>query len=304
VIAGLISIGTNSTRALVADIDAGKGRSLLHRSTGTRIGAGLKERGHLEAQPMRRTLEAIREHCRAMEHLVREPPVIATSALRRADNAAEFVAAVREITGTTLQVLSGDDEARCSFVGAVSGLSGDASTVYGVLDTGGGSTEYAVGDKRGPHRFESFEIGAVRLTEAVPELAGTQGSVGAAPLDRARALADEAIAGMTTFPHIDRLLFVGGSATTTVSLTAGKREMFEYAELTRDSLQTAVRRLAAMDLEARKALPGMNPQRADILLAGALVLDAVFERTMRDRAVVSTNDVLLGFLLQRYLPNS
>ena len=298
-IAGLISIGTNSTRALVADINGGTGRTLLHRSTGTRIGEGLKERGHLDEAAMERTLTAIREHFEAMRHLSPNVRVIATSALRRADNAPEFAARVRDITGATLEIISGDEEARCSFIGAVSGIAAPGGEHFGVLDTGGGSTEYAVGDKTAPAHIVSCEIGAVRLTETVPELDGTHGAISEETMDRAAAIATEAIAPIGSFPKVERLVFVGGSATTTISVLAQKRESFAYADLTRSDLQGIIAHLRALDLDARKALPGMNPQRADILLAGAIVLDAAFKRTLHDRALVSTNDVLLGFLLTR-----
>lgn len=298
-IAGLISIGTNSTRALVADLDGGTGRTLLHRSTGTRIGEGLKERGHLDETAMERTLTAIREHVQAMQHLTPNVRAIATSALRRADNGNEFAEKVREITGASLQIISGDEEARCSYMGAVSGIPAPGSERFGVLDVGGGSTEYAIGTKEGPDRITSCEIGAVRLTEAVPELAGTRGPISEETMDRACSIASTNIAPIGSFPKIEHLLFVGGSATTTISVIAEKREEFAYAELTRTALQKVISLLGSLDLDARKKLAGMNPQRADILLAGVLLLDAAFKRTLHEHAIVSTNDVLLGFLLTR-----
>jgi exopolyphosphatase/guanosine-5'-triphosphate,3'-diphosphate pyrophosphatase len=206
---------------------------------------------------------------------------------------------VRELTGATLQIISGDEEARCSFTGAVSGIAAPEGECFGVLDTGGGSTEYAVGTKDGPQQIVSCEIGAVRLTEAVPELAGTRGAISEETMDRACSIATAAIAPIGSFPKAQHLVFVGGSATTTISVLAEKREPFAYADLTRTGLQHVITLLKSLDLDSRKRLPGMNPQRADILLAGALVLDAAFKRTLHERAIVSTNDVLLGFLLTR-----
>lgn len=297
-ISGLISIGTNSTRALVADVDGTNARTLLHRSTGTRIGEGLKERGHLDEDAMERTLQAIREHYEAMRGLTPAVRVIATSALRRADNAAAFSEKVQEITNAPLRIVSGDDEARYSYTGAVSGIDVPQTERLGVLDTGGGSTEYAAGTKNGVEHIVSCEIGAVRLTETVPELSGAAGEVKPETIDRARAIADEAIRPIGAFPQVNRLVFVGGSATTAISVLAEKRESFSYAILTRSDVQALIDRLSRMSVEKRKALPGMNPQRADILLAGLIVLDAAFRRTLHDRATVSTNDILLGFLLQ------
>ncbi len=295
-IRGVVSIGTNSTRALVAAFD-GDIRILLTRSIGTRIGEGLKERGHLDETAMARTLQAIREHTRAVRELTSEIRAIGTSALRRADNGDEFAQHVREIVGVPLEIISGEEEARRSFIGAVSGIDSPENATFGVLDTGGGSTEYAIGTKRGPEHIVSCEIGAVRLTEALPKLAGISGPVDDATLERARALAREALVPISQFAAVDRLVLVGGSATTAVSVHRKERQMFAYAQLGRADIQGLAALLRTLNIEERKALPGMNPQRADILLGGLLIIDVVFEITGHDRSLVSTNDLLLGTLL-------
>ena len=295
-IRGVVSIGTNSTRALVAAFD-GEVRILLTRSIGTRIGEGLKERGHLDEAAMQRTLEAVREHTQAVRELTSDIHAIATSALRRADNGDDFAQRVREITGATLEIISGEEEARRSFIGAVSGIDAPKGASFGVLDTGGGSSEYAGGTKRGPEHIVSCEIGAVRLTEALPQLAGTTGAVEDATLERAQALAREALVPIKQFAAVDRLVFVGGSATTAVSVQREERQIFSYADLTRADIQRLIDLLRTLKLEDRKALPGMNPQRADILLAGLIIIDVVFDLTGHGRSLVSTNDLLLGTLL-------
>ena len=293
----LISVGTNSTRALVAEIGDGSPHALLQRSTGTRIGEGLKERGHIGEEPMQRTLEAIRDHLHAVKAYTSNLQVIATSAVRRADNSDLFVQRVREITNVTPQIISGEEEANCSYTGAVSGIENASKRRYGVADLGGGSTEYAIGIGTRPQRVISCEIGAVRLTEAVPALNGAHGEITQAEIDRAKNLSFDATSALADFEPVDRLIFVGGTATTVIWLLWGNRDLFEYADLSRSDLSHAIEQLRALDLEARKRLPGMNPQRADILLAGSLILEVLFERIGHDRAAVSTNDVLMGFLL-------
>ena len=292
---GVISIGTNSTRALVAALN-GIPEILLTRSIGTRIGEALKESGRLGEEPMHRTLEAVREHVAAVRELTTDIRSIATSALRRADNGEAFTQRVREITGVPLEVISGEEEARRSFLGAVSGIDASAGTSFGVLDTGGGSTEYAVGEKNRALQIVSCEIGAVRLTEAVRELAGTSGIVEDSSIERACEIAMRALKPLEGFPPVDRLVCVGGSATTAIALLHENRELFSYAQLYRSDLRQLIARLRAQDLRVRKTLPGMNPQRADILLAGLLIIDLVFELARHDRALVSTNDLLLGTL--------
>jgi exopolyphosphatase/guanosine-5'-triphosphate,3'-diphosphate pyrophosphatase len=239
----------------------------------------------------------VREHTAAVRALTGDICAIATSALRRADNGEAFAKRVEEVAGAPLEIISGEEEARRSFIGAVSGIDASMQTSFGVLDVGGGSSEYAAGTKEQPQQIVSCEIGAVRLTEALPQLAGTRGTIDDAAIERARALAIEATGPIARFNRVDRAVLVGGSATTAVSVRRGNRDMFAYDSLSRDELKALISCLRSLDLDARKALPGMNPQRADILLAGLLIVDVVLDRTQQKQAVVSTNDLLLGTLL-------
>ncbi len=261
---------------------------LLHRSTGTRIGEGLRESGRLGEVAMRRTLEAIDEHVTALRQFQPELKAIATSALRRADNADEFARAVVAIAGVPLQIISGEEEARCSYEGAVSGLAEEET--YGVLDVGGGSSEYAMRDA-----YLSVEIGAVRLTEKFPAL---REITEAKEIARARTDARTALRPLQDFAKVDRLIMVGGSATTSRAVVAGRRMAEMYEALTRADLAIVIEELSALPLEKRKGLSGMVAQRADILLAGALILDEACALTGHAEAIVSTNDLLLGYLLR------
>lgn len=297
-IRGLISIGTNSTRALVADIDATPPVTVLHRSTGTRIGEGLRERGRLDEAAMQRTLDAIADHARAIREHTAEFGVIATSALRRADNERDFDERVRALTGRGVEIISGDEEAACSFTGALSGVDAEPRERFGVLDVGGGSSEYAVGTKERCERVVSCEIGAVRLTETFPQLAGASGRVSEDAIRRASECAARALEPALQLQHVGRLVLVGGSATTVVSLVRRKRELFAYAELTAAEIAYWIARLAATPLEDRKTLAGMNPQRADILLGGLLIIDRILQASAAAGMLVSTSDVLLGYLLR------
>lgn len=247
---------------------------------------------------MQRTLNAIAEHAAAIREHTPVFRIIATSALRRADNEREFDERVCALTGARIQIISGEEEAVCSYAGALSGITATASERFGVFDVGGGSSEYAVGTKTQCDRTVSCEIGAVRLTERYPQLAS--GPVRPHVLTGATAFARAALEPALRLPAVDGLVLVGGSATTTVSLVHGKRESFEYLPLELRDITAWIERLAAMPLQERKALPGMNPQRADILLGGLLIIseiasrDAIAGRT----PIVSTNDVLLGYLLR------
>lgn len=282
---GLISIGTNSTRALVAELN-GDAQILLHRSTGTRLGEGLRQSGHLQDDAIHRTLEAVASHTAAVRELTASIEAIATSAVRRADNAGEFVARVHQLTGAALHTISGVEEARASYAGAISGLPKNDS--YGVVDIGGGSTEYATA---GSHA--SCEIGAVRLTELFPILTA---KTDPGTLEAVRAIAREALAPLRLFDRVHRLVFVGGSATTIMAI-AQRGAIGEYGNLDRGESNDTIAQLARLELEQRKKLPGMVAQRADILLAGAVIVDETFAITGHENAIVSQRDLLLGYLL-------
>ena len=294
----VISIGTNSTRVLLADMAPDIPHVELAHSIGTRIGEGLGERGSLGKEPMKRTLEAVKSHVRAVRGHYLRVFAIATSAVRRAENGNEFADRVQDIVGVPLRIITGHEEAEASYRGAVTALMPLHGEEVGVVDVGGGSTEYAIGAGPDPERTISCEIGAVRLTETVPALAGHDGVIDLATIERARNIAREALAPIKDFRSIERVSLVGGSATTAAAVIRGKKRV-ERFELSRFELQRAIVRLCALNLEERKALPGMKPQRADILPAGIIVLDTVLEMTGRDQAVATTSDLLLGYLLQQ-----
>jgi exopolyphosphatase/guanosine-5'-triphosphate,3'-diphosphate pyrophosphatase len=294
----VISVGTNSTRMLLADVEPENPRVEVARSTGTRIGEGLGERGHLGDEPMVRSLDAIAQFQRAIRgHYVRLF-AISTSALRRADNGEAFAQRVQEMLGVPLRILSGEEEAIASYRGALTAFGTLHGERVGVLDVGGGSTEYAAGASTEPEAVISCEIGAVRLTEAVPELRGAGGAVGDDVLKRARELAREALQPLADRPTVEKLAFVGGSATTTAAIVRGKRTLLQAFRLDRAALQRVLEMLVNMPLEERKKVEGMKPQRADILPAGVIVLQTAMDLLKCETAVATAADLLLGVLLQ------
>jgi exopolyphosphatase / guanosine-5'-triphosphate,3'-diphosphate pyrophosphatase len=294
----VISIGTNSTRALLADLSQARPRVWLMRSVGTRVGEGLRESGSISERARQRTLSVVSGYVHTLAGRYDRLSVIGTSALRRADNAAEFATAVEEVAGAPLRVLDGDEEAAASFIGAAAAVSAPAGERIGVLDVGGGSTEYAIGRGSLAERVVSCEVGAVRLTETFSELGGESGPVTSAAVADARSAVTKGLQPLAGFPSVDRLVLVGGSATTAVSVIRGHRRRFVTAPIARDELRAAFNRLCKLSLRRRKLQPGMNPQRADILPAGMLIVDVAFEVLGRDRAIASTWDLLLGYLLQ------
>ncbi len=237
---------------------------------------------------MRRTLEAVQEHVAAIHEFHPELKAIATSALRRAGNAEEFARAVEDLAGVPLEIITGEEEARYSYEGAISGL--PVEQTYGVLDVGGGSSEYATRDAS-----VSFEMGAVRLTERFPSLREV---ATAGDMKQARAEAQIMLRPLHDFAKIDCLVMVGGSATTSRAVVAGRRMTEPYEALARAELASVIERLSLLTVEQRKDLSGMVAQRADILLSGALILDEAYILVGHSQALVTTNDLLLGYLLR------
>jgi exopolyphosphatase/guanosine-5'-triphosphate,3'-diphosphate pyrophosphatase len=294
----IVSIGTNSTRVLLADVEPERPRIELARSIGTRLGEALGERGRLGDEPIQRTLDAAAQLARVVRgHYVRLFAV-GTSALRRAENGEEFAQRVHALLGVPLRVLSGEEEAAASYRGARTVFGNVREERVGVVDMGGGSTECAVGDSNEPEKVISCEIGAVRLTEAVPELAGRDGAVTNDAASRAAVIAREALQPLAEYRSIEHLALVGGTATTTAAIVRGRAGPVASFRLKRNDLQRTLERLLQLSLDERKKIPGMKAQRADILPGGIIVLEEALEVLGRDDAVATTADLLLGILLQ------
>lgn len=294
----LISIGTNSTRLLVVDGE----QALAAESTGTRLGAGLAERGMLDPAAKARTLAVVADYMTRVRALDASVGCIATSAMRRASDGAAFAADVTALIGVPPRILSGDEEAAYSFLGATRKLRGDAQV--GVLDVGGGSTELAVDSPARSQstgtvaRTLSLEIGAVRLSERHPALMGAHAldaPARAGLIAQARADAASILAPLGHEGPLRDLVAVGGTAFTAAAMVARAplRDGVTIASADRIELVDA---LLARDLDARRALPFIRPQRADILPAGLLVIDEACRLLQVDAVRVSGDDLLAGYL--------
>ncbi len=227
---------------------------------------------------------------------------IATSAMRRAADGADFAQSVRALTGVQACVLSGDEEATYSFLGATHAVADPARV--GVLDVGGGSSELAVDVPADARRNAavaytcSVEVGAVRLAERHPALLGARAL---APAERARVLAEaRADAAAVLAPYADaprpaRLIAVGGSAFTAAAMVAAA-PLRDGVTMGADDRAGLLDALLARDLEARKALPFIRPQRADILPAGIAIIDEACRILGVADVTVSVEDLLAGFL--------
>jgi exopolyphosphatase/guanosine-5'-triphosphate,3'-diphosphate pyrophosphatase len=294
----LISIGTNSTRLLVLDRDT----TLAVESRGTRLGTGLKTAGRLDPAARARTLAAIADYVEIARLHGAAIACIATSAMRRASDGADFTADVRALVNTEPRILSGDEEATYSFLGATRTARGDA--LVAVLDVGGGSSELAIdvpvtAQARGSVAFTcSVEIGAVRLAERHPALLGgtaVAASDRASLMARVRADIANVLAPFAGATRPQRLIAVGGSAFTAAAMIARAplRDGVVMGAADRAGVLDA---LLARNVEERKALPFIRPQRADILPAGIAIIDEACRILGTPDATVSVDDLLAGYL--------
>jgi exopolyphosphatase/guanosine-5'-triphosphate,3'-diphosphate pyrophosphatase len=300
-----VDCGTNSTRLLVM----GPGRIALEREMRiTRLGEGVDATGRLSSPAINRTLSVLRAYRRSMdEHAVARARVVATSAVRDALNAEEFMAAAEEITRLRPEILSGDEEGRLSFAGATAHLRPDLVGRGPVLvvDIGGGSTELVVGHNPAEHAdsvpevaVRSLDIGCVRVSERFLPRDPPR------PEDLARARAavtDEIMAERNGLPMLmpDSLLVgLAGTVSTLASLEAGATEYdrarIHHAVLRRDDVERWLAILSAEDAHTRLTRPGMSAGREDVIVGGTLILAVVMSVFGRERCLVSEDDILDG----------
>ncbi|MFI6207127.1 exopolyphosphatase [Streptomyces sp. NPDC051041] len=301
-----VDCGTNSIRLLVADAhpDTGELTELDRRMTIVRLGQGVDRTGRLAPEALERTFAACREYAAVIEeHGVERLRFVATSASRDAENREDFVRGVRDILGVEPEVVTGDQEAEFSFTGATRELAGrrDLHRPFLVVDIGGGSTEFVVGDDH-VRAARSVDVGCVRMTErhlvrdgvvsdppAEEQIAAMRADIEAA-LDRAE----------ETVPLREARTLVGlAGSVTTVSAIAQDLPAYDsaaihHSRVSRDRVREITDRLLHSTHAERAAVPSMHPGRVDVIAAGALVLLSIMERVGAEEVVVSEHDILDG----------
>ncbi|MEU9365944.1 Ppx/GppA phosphatase family protein [Streptomyces avermitilis] len=301
-----IDCGTNSIRLLVADAhpETGELTELDRRMTIVRLGQGVDRTGRLAPQALERTFAACREYAAIIkEHGAEKIRFVATSASRDAENRDEFVRGVIDILGVEPEVITGDQEAEFSFTGATKELTGrdDLAKPFLVVDIGGGSTEFVVGDDH-VRAARSVDIGCVRMTE---RHLVHDGQVVDPPtpdlIEAIRADIDAALdlVEQTVPLHEARTLVGLAGSVTTISAIALNLPEYDsvaihHSRIPYDRVREITEWLLASTHAERAAVPSMHPGRVDVIGAGALVLLSIMERIGAREVVVSEHDILDG----------
>jgi exopolyphosphatase/guanosine-5'-triphosphate,3'-diphosphate pyrophosphatase len=300
----VVDIGTNSTRLLVADVADGRITEVERLTTVTRLGEGVDQSGRLLAAAMERVLSVAAEYRRRIDDLsVEVTKAVLTSAVRDAANGPDFERLLRDRFGFKAETISGEREARLTYRGATSGRRRTEPLL--VLDIGGGSTEFVVGTGDAVDFYVSTQIGSVRHTErnlrsdpptsheldrcSVEVRAEIERSI---PSEiRGRPLEGIAVAGTpTSFAAIDQ------------RLEPYDRNRVEGYRLSVDACERILEELAALPLQARRAVPGLHPDRAPAIVAGGIILLESMRAFALASVEVSEHDLLAGVALEAAEP--
>jgi exopolyphosphatase/guanosine-5'-triphosphate,3'-diphosphate pyrophosphatase len=297
----VIDAGTNSIKFHIGERAAdGTWRPVVDRAEVTRLGQDLEQRGSIAPEALERTIDAIA----GMVEEAKAAGVLAiaaagTAGLRVATDSAAAIEAIRARTGVEIEVISGEEESRLAYVATMAGL-GMAEGSLAVFDTGGGSTQFTFGHGRTVDERFSVPVGAVRYTERF-ELGRV---VSSDRLHEAMAAMAEDLARIDDRPKPDALVGMGGAIT---NITAVKHGLAVYdpdvvqgTVLDRAEIERQIELYRSQDAEARRSIVGLQPKRADVILAGACIIHTVMDKLGQDRLTVSDRGLRHGLLVERF----
>lgn len=292
-----IDCGTNTIRLLVADIDpeTGIAADVERRQEIVRLGKDVDRTGRFDPAALERTLATTGDYAERIRVLgARSVRMVATSATRDAANRNELITGVRELLGIDPEVITGDEEASLSYVGATGDLPAGVRPPYLVVDIGGGSTEFVLGDGE-VTAAHSVDIGSVRLTErhfADDPPTADQIARAAAEID---AVLDAIAVGIASAGTV---VAVAGTATTIGAIHAGLQtydaEVVHHCRVPERAVAEISERLVTSTYDERAAITVIHPGRLDVIGAGSLILRRVVERTGAPEVVISEHDILDG----------
>jgi exopolyphosphatase/guanosine-5'-triphosphate,3'-diphosphate pyrophosphatase len=296
----VVDVGTNSVKFLLAErAPDGTWLTLADRAELTRLGEDLEQTGRLGAAPVTRTTEAIASMAEDAGRAGAEAiAAVGTAGLRIAPNSAEFITAVQARCGVTVEVISGEEEARLAYLAATAGL--EASGSLAVFDSGGGSSQFTFGDPRNVSERFSVNVGAVRLTERF----GLGGVVSEEALDSAIAAIAVELTRIDRRSRPDRVIGMGGAVTNLAAVKHGlatyDHDVVQGTILDRLEIDRQIDLYRTRTAEQRREIVGLQPARAEVILAGACIVRTVLALLGAGALTVSDRALRHGLLAERF----
>lgn len=292
-----IDCGTNSVRLLITT----DGKTQIERLMRiTRLGQGVNATGRLDPSAIERTLTVLREFRSVIDkHGVTRIRMTATSAARDASNSDEFFVAARDVIGVDPELISGEEEGRLSFLGATADLDPDDGPFL-VCDIGGGSTEFIFGTTE-PEATISVDVGCVRMTEAWLHSDPPKPEELSQALSVIELHCDDVLRAIPQIGEAKTFVGLAGTvnaaAAVEIGMTTYDRDKVHHLRMTRAMVEDVFRTLATESLEDRKDNPGLEPERADVIVGGMCVLVTVMRRFGLREMLVSESDILDGLAM-------
>ncbi|CAM8645120.1 GppA Exopolyphosphatase [Acidimicrobiia bacterium] len=292
-----IDCGTNSVRLLITT----DGKTQIERLMRiTRLGQGVNATGRLDPAAIERTLTVLREFRAVIDkHGVTRIRMTATSAARDASNSDEFFVAARDVIGVDPELISGEEEGRLSFLGATADLNPDDGPFL-VCDIGGGSTEFIFGTTE-PEATISVDIGCVRMTEAWLHSDPPKPEELSQALSVIELHCDDVLRAIPQIGEAKTFVGLAGTvnaaAAVEIGMTTYDRDKVHHLRMTRAMVEDVFRTLATESVEERKDNPGLEPERADVIVGGMCVLVTVMRRFGLREMLVSESDILDGLAM-------
>lgn len=296
---GAIDIGTNSMRLLICDYKEGKITNRKKFVNTTRIGKNVDENGFINESAIKNNILALSDYKKICEDEKCEKIfVIATSALRDAKNKTEFVKLAKEKLDLEVFIISGKEESELGFMGVLEGSFEEENIL--VIDIGGGSTEFIVGDKFGIKFSKSENVGAVRMTE---KFLKDENNLKYEDMENfIQEVIFETINKVNSF-DIKKVIGIGGTVS---SVSAINQELEIYSmekihgsEISSFEIKKILQNLKNMTLNDKKRVKGLQEKRADIIVAGVNILDIIMKNIKKDKIIVSEYDNLEGLVCQK-----
>ena len=297
----VIDAGTNSIKFHIAEQGlGGKWRTVVDRAEMTRLGEGLTQQGVIIDAALERTTAAIAGMVdEAKRHVVRAIAAVGTAGLRIASNGSAVVAAIQARTGVHIEVISGEEEGRLAYVAAKAGLGLNHGSLV-VFDTGGGSSQFTFGHDASVDERFSVDVGAVRYTERYR----LDGAVSPEVLREAMAAIAADLSRIDGRPVPDALVAMGGAVT---NITAVMHSLATYdpavvqgSVIDRAEIDRQIELYRSRDADARRSIVGLQPKRAEVILAGACIVRTVMEKLGKQSFAVSDRGLRHGVLTERF----